>query len=150
MPEFQLCILRCKLPVDRRRIFIVAVIPDFHLSLCVRIDVSDSVMTGPQSECQHWTRPSLSLYASYSLWTTVVQSLVVCFRDPVDVCPVGFPDMRGADDFNCDAKGGEPSEELGTHCDIHMSKKVLIIHLHDHNVLAETVNDNADKFASAF
>lgn len=93
-------------------------------------------------------RPGIS--AALSLWTTVVQSLVVMCRNLVDVCPVGFPDMRGADDFDRDTKGSEPSEELGAHCDVDMGKKVLIIHLHDHNVLAETVNDNADKFASAF
>lgn len=50
----------------------------------------------------------------------MVQSLVVVPRNLVDVCPEGFPDMSGADDFNCDAKGGEPSEELWTHCDIHI------------------------------
>ena len=80
----------------------------------------------------------------------MVQSLVVMCRNLADVCPVGFPDMCGADDFDRDTKGGEPSEELGAHCDIDMGKKVLIIHLHNHNVLAETVNDNADKFAPAF
>ena len=57
--------------------------------------------------------------------------------------------MRWADDFDRDTKGGEPSEELGTHCDIHMGKKVLIIHRHDHNVLPEAVDDDADKFAAA-
>lgn len=50
----------------------------------------------------------------------MVQSLVVVPRNLVDVFPEGFPDMSGADDFNCDAKGGEPSEELWTHCDIHI------------------------------
>ena len=80
----------------------------------------------------------------------MVQSLVVVSRNLVDVCPEGFPDMSGADDFNCDAKGGEPSEELGTHSDIDMGKKVLIIHWHDHYVLAEAVNDDADKVVAAF
>ena len=80
----------------------------------------------------------------------MVQSLVVFFRDTVDVCPVGFPDMRRADDFNRDAKGGEPSEELWAHCDIHMGKEMLIIHWHDHNVLPEAVNDDADKVITAF
>ena len=80
----------------------------------------------------------------------MVQSLVVIYRDPVDVCLVRFPDMSGADDFNCDAKGGEPSEELWAHCDIDVGKKVMIIHRHDHHVLAEAVNDDADKVVVAF
>ena len=69
--------------------------------------------------------------------------------DLADVCPIGFPNMRRANDFDSDAKGGEPSEELGAHCDIDMGKKVLIIHWHDHNVLSEAVNDDADKFIAA-
>ena len=93
---------------------------------------------------------SLDITALQSLWTTVVQSLVVFFRNHVDVCPVGFPDMCGADDFDRDTKGSEPSEELGAYCNIQMSKEVLIIYLHDHNVLPEAVNDNADKFVVAF
>ena len=80
----------------------------------------------------------------------MVQSLVVIYRDPVDVCLVRFPDMCGADDFNCDAKGGEPSEELGAHSDIHMGEEMLIIHWHDHDVLPEAVNDDADKVVVAF
>ena len=80
----------------------------------------------------------------------MVQSLVVMCRNLADVCPVGFPDMRGADDFDRDTKGGKPSEELWAHCDIDMGKKVLIIHWHDHYVLAEAVNDDADKVAAAF
>lgn len=80
----------------------------------------------------------------------MVQSLVVMFRDLVDVSPVGLPDMCGADDFYRGAEGGEPSEELGAHCDIGMGKKVLIIHRHDHYVLAEAVNDNTDKVIAAF
>ena len=87
---------------------------------------------------------------SQRLWTTiVVQSLVVFFHNLVDVCLVGFPYMRGADNFGHDAKGGEPSKELGAHCDIDMGKKVLIIYRHDHNVLPEAVNDDADKFIVA-
>ena len=58
--------------------------------------------------------------------------------------------MRRADDFNCDAKGGEPSEELWTHCDIHMGEEMLIIHWHDHYFLPEAVNDDTDKFTVAF
>ena len=76
--------------------------------------------------------------------------MVVICRNLIDVCPVRFPDMRGAYDFDHDAKGGEPSEELGAHCDIQMGKEVLVIHLHDHNVLPEAINDNADKFVTAF
>ena len=57
--------------------------------------------------------------------------------------------MCRADDFDRDAKGGEPSEELGAHCDIDMGKKVLIIHRHDHYVLAEAVNNDADKVAAS-
>ena len=79
----------------------------------------------------------------------MVQSLVVICRDPVDVCLVGFPYMCRADDLDHDAKGSEPSEELGAHCDIDMGKKVLIIHRHDHYVLPEAVNDDADKFIAA-
>lgn len=71
---------------------------------------------------------SLDITAPQSLWTTVIQSLVVICRDLADVCPVGFSDMCRADDFDRDAKGGEPSEELGAHCDIDMGKEVLIIH----------------------
>ena len=88
--------------------------------------------------------------APLSLWTIVVQSLVVMCSNLADVCPERFLDMCRTDDFDRGSKGSEPSEELGAHCDVDMGKKVLIIHLHDHNVLAETVNDNADKFASAF
>lgn len=80
----------------------------------------------------------------------MVQSLVVMRRNLTDVCPVGFPDMRGADDFDRSAEGCEPSEELGAHCDIDMGKKVLIIHWHNHYILAEAVNDDADKIAAAF
>ena len=58
--------------------------------------------------------------------------------------------MRWADDFDRDTKGSEPSEELWAHCDIHMGKKVLIIHWHDHDVLPEAVNDDADKVIAAF
>ena len=58
--------------------------------------------------------------------------------------------MRWADDFDRDTKGSEPSKELGAHCDIQMGKKVLIIHLHDHNILPKAVNDDADKFVAAF
>lgn len=76
--------------------------------------------------------------------------MVVICCNLVDVCPVRFPDMSRAYDFNHDAKGGEPSEELRTHCDIQMGKEVLVIHCHDHNVLPEAVNDNADKFVVAF
>ena len=47
------------------------------------------------------------------LWTTLVQSMVVMFRDLADVCLVGFPDMHRTDDFNRGTKGGEPSEKLG-------------------------------------
>ena len=57
--------------------------------------------------------------------------------------------MRWADDFDRDTKGSDPSEKLGTHCDIQMGKKVLIIHWHDHNILPEAVDDDADKFAAA-
>ena len=85
---------------------------------------------------------------SQSLWTTVVQSLVVIFHNPVDVCPVGFPDIPGADDFHRDTKGGEPSEELGAHCDIDMCNEVLIIHWHDYNIFPKAVDNNADKFAA--
>ena len=53
---------------------------------------------------------SLDSTAPQSLWTTVVQSLVVICRDPVDVCLVGFPYMCRADDLDHDAKGSEPSE----------------------------------------
>ena len=80
----------------------------------------------------------------------MVQSLVIIRSNRVDVCPVGFPDVRRADDFDRDAKGGEPSEELRSHCDIYMGKKVLIIHRHDHNVLPEAVDDDANKFVIAF
>ena len=80
----------------------------------------------------------------------MVQSLVLIYRNPVNVCPVGFPDIHRTDDFNLGTKGGEPSEELGTHSDIDMGKKVLIIHWHDHYVLAEAVNDDADKVVAAF
>lgn len=80
----------------------------------------------------------------------MVQSLVVVLCNPVDVCPVGLPDNRGADDFNRYAKGGEPSEELGAHSDIHMGEEMLIIHWHDHDVLPEAVNDDADKVVVAF
>lgn len=72
------------------------------------------------------------------------------FRDLADVDPEGFPDMRGADDFDSGAKGGEPAEELGAHCDIDMGKEVLIIHWHDHDILAEAVNDDANKVIAAF
>ena len=80
----------------------------------------------------------------------MVQSLVVICSNRVDVSPVGFPDLRGADDFDSDAKACEPSEELGTHCDIHVGKKVLIIHRHDHNVLPDAVDDDANKYVIAF
>ena len=93
-------------------------------------------------------RPSIS--AALSLWTTVVQSLVVMCRNFADVCPVGFPDMCGADDFDRDTKGGEPSKELGAYSNIQMSKEVLIIYLHDHNVLPEAVNNDTDKVTAAF
>ena len=79
----------------------------------------------------------------------MVQSLVVGLSDLVNVCLEGSPDMRGADNFDRDAKGGEPSKELGAHSDIDMGKKVLTIHWHDHNVLSEAVNDDADKFIAA-
>ena len=79
----------------------------------------------------------------------MVQSLVVGLSDLVNVCLEGSPDMRGADDFDRDTKSGEPSEELGAHCDIDVGKKVMIIHRHDHDVLAEAVNDDADKFIAA-
>ena len=58
--------------------------------------------------------------------------------------------MRWADDFDRNTKGGEPSEELGAYCDIQMGKEVLVIHWHNHNVLAETVNDDANKLVAAF
>ena len=58
--------------------------------------------------------------------------------------------MRRADNFDSDTKSREPSEELGAHCDIHMGKKVPIIHWHNHNVLPEAINNDADKFISAF
>ena len=80
----------------------------------------------------------------------MVQRLVVMRRDLADVCPEGFPDMCGADDFNRGAESGEPSEELGAHCDIDMGKEVLIIHWHDHDILAEAVNDDANKVIAAF
>lgn len=32
-------------------------------------------------------------------------------RNLTIVCPKGFPDMRGTDDFDRGAKGGDPSEE---------------------------------------
>ena len=79
----------------------------------------------------------------------MVQSLVVMCRNLADVCPERFPDMCRADDFDRGTKGGDPSEELGAHCDIDMGKKVLIIHRHDHYVLPEAVNDDADKFIAA-
>ena len=79
----------------------------------------------------------------------MVQSLVVMCRDLADICSVGFPDTCRTDDFDHDAKGGEPSKELGAHCDIDMGKKVLIIHRHNHNVLPKAVNDDADKFIAA-
>ena len=71
-------------------------------------------------------------------------------RDLADICPEGFPDMCWANDFDRGTKGGDPSEELGAHCDIDMGKKVLIIHRHDHYVLAEAINDNANKVIAAF
>ena len=80
----------------------------------------------------------------------MVQRLVVICCDLIDIFPVRFPDMRWADDFDRNTKGGEPSEELGAHCDIQMGKEVLVIHLHDHNVFPEAVNDDADKFYAAF
>lgn len=85
---------------------------------------------------------------SQSLWTTMVQSLVVLFRNFIDICPVRFPDIRGAYDFHRDAKGGEPSEELGTHCYIDMCDEVLIIHWHDYNIFPKAVDNDADKFAA--
>lgn len=80
----------------------------------------------------------------------MVQSLVVGLSDLVNVCLEGSPDMRGADDFDSGAKGSEPSEELGAYCDIDTGKEVLIIYRHDHYVLPEAVNDDADKLDAAF
>ena len=102
------------------------------------------------SSCQGILKRLVCVKRVTSLWTIVVQSLVVICRDPVDICPVGFPNMGGADDFDRDAKGGKPSEELGAHRDIHMGMKVLVIHRHDHNVLPEAVDDDADKIAASF
>lgn len=76
--------------------------------------------------------------------------MIVFFCNHVDVSPVRIPNMRGAYNDDHDAKVGEPSEELGAHRNIQMGKEVLVIHLHDHNVLPEAVNDNADKFVVAF
>ena len=57
----------------------------------------------------------------------MVQSLIIICSNRVNICPVRFPNMCGADDFDRDTKGGEPSKEPGVHCDIQMGKKVLVM-----------------------